>query len=262
MKWFKHFSDAYINLKHQSLRAKHGLEGYGFYWMILELVAQQGENFKINAKKDWIGALMTVSGLPVEKVKTLLNYFSDNDLIDEKAYKKGDLFVPKLQEYSDEYTAKLRSKSRQSRDNVGLEEEGDGEEEQKKKIPFENFWKLYPKKVAKKKAEQKWERLTKETQEIILADLPKRVKCDQWLKGFILDPTTYLNGERWLDEIVKGPEPKFGSPQVALPPDPEEVAYQARKTAAIKACGKCDKGYVKVPGTNTMAVCECVRKLK
>lgn len=73
---------------------------------------------------------------------------------------------------------------------------------EKEKIPFSEFWNLYPKKAEKKKAEDKWNRLSKETQELILKDLPRRKLTESWKKGFILNPMTYLNGERWNDEIA------------------------------------------------------------
>lgn len=69
---------------------------------------------------------------------------------------------------------------------------------------FEKFWNLYPKKVDKRKSEQKWNNLPKTTQELILLDLPKRNQTDQWQKNsgqFVPNPTTYLNGERWNDQI-------------------------------------------------------------
>jgi len=72
------------------------------------------------------------------------------------------------------------------------------------KINFEEFWKIYPNKVEKKKTEEKWERLPIETQKIIIADIPKRFKGEKWSKEngkFIEMPTTYINGERWTDEI-------------------------------------------------------------
>lgn len=66
---------------------------------------------------------------------------------------------------------------------------------------FETFWNLYPKKVEKKKSSMKWERLDEQTRQIILEDLPKRTKGKKWLAGFVENPTTYLNGERWNDVI-------------------------------------------------------------
>lgn len=71
---------------------------------------------------------------------------------------------------------------------------------------FVEFWNLYPKKVEKKKAEAKWARLTKATQDLVLTDLPKRLLTEQWQKNngqFVPNPMTYLNGERWNDQIVQ-----------------------------------------------------------
>lgn len=68
---------------------------------------------------------------------------------------------------------------------------------------FEDFWNLYPKKVEKKKTQLKWIRLNEKDKELIMADLPNRIKSDSWQKGFILNPMTYLNGERWNDEPLK-----------------------------------------------------------
>lgn len=72
-------------------------------------------------------------------------------------------------------------------------------------IEFGKFWELYPKKVEKKKAEAKWNRLKKTEQDAILTDLPKRKATEQWQKAagqYVPNPTTYLNGERWNDSIV------------------------------------------------------------
>lgn len=72
-------------------------------------------------------------------------------------------------------------------------------------LPFIKFWELYPRKDNKKKAEDKWKTLSTETQEKILEDIPKRKESANWLDQggkFIPMPTTYLNGERWNDEIL------------------------------------------------------------
>ena len=75
-------------------------------------------------------------------------------------------------------------------------------------VEFEKFWSVYPKKVEKKKAELKWNKINKTTQELILSDLPRRSKTEQWQKNngqFVPNPTTYLNGERWNDQIENKP---------------------------------------------------------
>ena len=76
-------------------------------------------------------------------------------------------------------------------------------------LPFDSFWLLYPKKVERLKAEITWARLSLEVQQKILDDIPRRVLGRQWHEGFIPNPTTYLNGERWndqIEQIIKKPD--------------------------------------------------------
>lgn len=83
------------------------------------------------------------------------------------------------------------------------EEEEVEEEEEKIHRSFARFWGEYPKKVGKKPCEQKWRtkklwRLEKK----IIQDIHSRKAVDRkWHEGFIPNPLTYLNQERWEDEI-------------------------------------------------------------
>ena len=71
---------------------------------------------------------------------------------------------------------------------------------------FETFWGVYPKKQAKAKAKQ-WFEKNKPNDELmnrILESLDLFKKTNQWTKDngqFIPLPTTWLNGKRWEDEI-------------------------------------------------------------
>lgn len=122
MKWFKHETDAHTNLKLQNVIDTFGLEAYGYYWMCVELVALQSENFHLNSEKNWKNYLKKLSGLLSEQQDLYLQLFAEINLIDKKSLIKGTLSIPKLAERCDEYTDKLRRKSRHTRDNVGLEE--------------------------------------------------------------------------------------------------------------------------------------------
>lgn len=75
--------------------------------------------------------------------------------------------------------------------------------ELKPMVAFSFFKNDYPRKENMKKAEIAWNKLSFETQGLILKDIQFRKESDQWKKGFIPHPTTYLNGERWNDEIIK-----------------------------------------------------------
>lgn len=68
-------------------------------------------------------------------------------------------------------------------------------------VDFEIFWNLYNKKVgARKKCETKWYKLKSDTQHKIIDTLPKFINqfSDKQYQPF---PETYLNQERWNDEV-------------------------------------------------------------
>lgn len=71
---------------------------------------------------------------------------------------------------------------------------------------FARFWKLYPRKVGKDKAEKAWAKL-KPTQQLfdqIIEALAKHRLTSGWTKDngqFIPHAATWLNGKRWEDEV-------------------------------------------------------------
>lgn len=80
---------------------------------------------------------------------------------------------------------------------------------------FDEFWTIYPKKVEKKKAREIWKRrkLWKFNGKI-LDDIKTRIDIDQkWKDGYIPNPTTYLNGDRWEDEITEVRHEKSNRPR-------------------------------------------------
>lgn len=71
---------------------------------------------------------------------------------------------------------------------------------------FEEFWRLYPKKVGKGAAVASWKklRLSQETQSRIFAAVWEQSGLEQWQKDsgrFIPNPATWLNQCRWEDEV-------------------------------------------------------------
>lgn len=69
-------------------------------------------------------------------------------------------------------------------------------------VNFEDFWYIYPKKVGKKTAVKVWMKIqpNKESFQKIADHLASAFKDTK--KQFIPNPTTYLNGERWNDEVI------------------------------------------------------------
>lgn len=67
---------------------------------------------------------------------------------------------------------------------------------------FEDWWRMYDKKRGKKKAKQKWDKLTKAQQVACLYATPAYVKSTPD-PVYRKDPLTYLNGECWNDDIIQ-----------------------------------------------------------
>lgn len=98
------------------------------------------------------------------------------------------------------------------KDNHHIEEPVTGTKTTTFEADFEAFWKAYPRHVNKSKAKAALlKALKKTTLETILKNLANQKKTNQWTKDngqFIPHPTTWLNGERWEDEIATGPAPR------------------------------------------------------
>lgn len=71
-------------------------------------------------------------------------------------------------------------------------------------MSFDNFWKLYPRKVSKRMAQKIWERMPKDEQEAAVEALPVHIRYWQLKETsteFIPHPATWLNQGRWEDEL-------------------------------------------------------------
>ena len=83
-------------------------------------------------------------------------------------------------------------------------------------MSFIEFYNLYPRKMGRKDAEKSWNRLTPAQQAECLEAMPnylKYWKIKETAKDFIPYPASFLNAERWTDEIdiepLKKPELPF-----------------------------------------------------
>ena len=86
---------------------------------------------------------------------------------------------------------------------------------------FDLFWEHYPKKVGKKKVQDKFNSNNYPI-DLIIKNIELQKKSDQWQnQQYIPNPETYLNQERWTDEVV-------------LPVADDEPIY-------VYQCGKCNQ---------------------
>jgi hypothetical protein len=94
---------------------------------------------------------------------------------------------------------------------------------------FVEFYAAYPKKAGKQAAEKCWNKLKPNPALItrILTDLRERVDQGAWDTGkgkqYIPNPSTYLNGNRWEDDIIPGPDFKPKTDYSAIARDFTEI---------------------------------------
>lgn len=108
MKWFRHQSDAYTDFALREIIAEFDGYGYAIYWHCLELVAQQGKNCRLKAPTKWQKQLVLTLKVSQGKVDKVLKKLATLNLINERALNRGDLYIPKMRTYSDEYTKRVR----------------------------------------------------------------------------------------------------------------------------------------------------------
>lgn len=121
MKWFQHWADSHTNSKTRLLVRKQGWLGYSLMWVCRELVAKEGERYRIKAEKDWKTTLCELFKIEEKELNNLLAYHGEIKLISANALKDGDLYIPKMSEYSDDYTKRVRRVSAQDTDSVHVD---------------------------------------------------------------------------------------------------------------------------------------------
>jgi hypothetical protein len=101
---------------------------------------------------------------------------------------------------------------------------------------FNDFYALYPRKMGRKEAERSWHRLTPMQQQECLDAMPNYIKywkVKETAKDFIPYPATFLNQERWTDEldiepiVTKKPELPWYSSEELTKAKAQEIGVQA-----------------------------------
>jgi len=75
--------------------------------------------------------------------------------------------------------------------------------EKKERVTFDEFWKIWPHRVAKTPAKKRWAKMKvdKPLLEKMVAAIKLAQNSDKWKRGIIPNPATWLHEERWNDEI-------------------------------------------------------------
>lgn len=218
MKWFKHQSNARNDERIAQLEDLSGLEGYGFYFKVLEIIAENVDEsdkdfaeYSVSAWSKKLNILPNKFKKLVENcVKTELFLVEKRVKTDKKLSKNSlesyKIISPNILKFRDNHTKNLQVTCQQEKE---IEKEIEKETDTDKKRlqeSFDNFYKCYPRKTNKPKALSAWIKLkpNDDLVEKIIDAVEKSKLTHGWTKDggeFIPYPASWLNAKRWEDEI-------------------------------------------------------------
>lgn len=128
MKWFKHMSDAHRDPKLIALMDEFGVEGYGMWWIICEVVADQYKANGIPELETSVKGWRKLTGIYPKKFKKVLTFLEKGQLLSVTFSEKGiKVCLPKMKEFKDNHTRNLQAACKQE-----VEEEEEKKEEREK----------------------------------------------------------------------------------------------------------------------------------
>jgi len=235
--YFPHDTDASEGKTLTIIQSKYGNDGYAFWFKLLQILGKSpGHYYNFNNPADWEFLLAKTHINDTDTVKGILDTLSLLSAIDPELYACGyiwsDNFVKGV---ADAYSRSIEGAPERpsflvnvpnqavnvsnNGDNVDNNPEIPTEIQQTKGIlkdtklricsnGFEAFWKAYPKKKAKGKAEVAFKKINPDEQLLstILDAIAKAKKSIDWQKEdgqFIQYPATWLNGRQWEDEYLQ-----------------------------------------------------------
>ena len=218
--YFPHFSNARHDRKLRRMRKELGLEGYGIYFMTLEVLREQEDFAYPLSDLDLLADDFGTSEAKMEAVVCAYDLFKIDD---DKFF-----YSPKLIEYLQPYLERSKrarkaalkrwngdsdanalpkqSKSNASKvkyskvnESKGSITDSDVEVLSESIYEFELFWDDYDKKVDRTKCEKKWGGISESEKEVIKEFVPIYVRSTPE-KKYRKNPLSFLNAKTWNDD--------------------------------------------------------------
>ena len=223
--WLKLEKDFFKSKEIKKLRKIAGGDTLTIIYLKMALYSLENDGILVyeGIEDDLASELSLELDEEVENIKLVLAFLQNNKMIETKG---EDFYLNRIPEMTGKETgaAKRMRISRQRKEenkklecnnvteklqdvttsytekelDIELEKELDKEKEIN--IPFDEFWKLYKKKIEKAKCIEKWNKLKNTDRELIIKHIPVYEKSLSDIK-YLKNPTTYLNSKMWLDDF-------------------------------------------------------------
>lgn len=101
------------------------------------------------------------------------------------------------------FVSMLDTQDRLGKESKGKVRKRTKEEMSQMRERFDEFWIAYPRKVGKQNCIKWWERhdIDSKTLRLMVDSVIRYRETNQWKTGYIPNPQTFLNGQRWEDDI-------------------------------------------------------------
>jgi len=217
--------DVELDDKVELIEAKHGIEGFGIFIKLLQRIYKEG--YFLNLNEEFVLLFSKRINADINKVNAVIKDCLCYHLFDKTLHEKYKIltsagiqkrYFTAIERRKDLSLIKNYIIADINSINANINWINDDNNSQSKvkeskedniNIPFSEFWELYDKKVgAKGKCQKKWNKLSDDIRQKIIDTLPafKKSIRDKQFQPF---PETYLNQERWNDEVKITEEVKF-----------------------------------------------------
>jgi hypothetical protein len=206
--YFSHDYNARNDEKIKRLIRKHGMQGYGVFWSIVEdlynnanalRMDYEGIAYDLRSDSDLVASVVNDFDLFIFNG----DYFGSNS-VQERLEQRNDKSAKarKSASYRWENANALQTQSDSNAKKERKGKEIKGKEIKEINISFDIFWDLYDKKVGdKEKLKKKWDSMKDYDRSSIIEYIPK-YKLIQPEKKFRKDPQTFFNNSSWNDELI------------------------------------------------------------
>ena len=228
--YFSHDYNARNDEKIKRLIRKHGMQGYGVFWSIVEdlynnanalRMDYDGIAYDLRSDSDLIASVINDFDLFIFNG----DYFGSNSVqerLDQRNNKSESARKSASYRWNNANALQTQYDSNAKKERKGKDiKEIKGKEIN---ISFDSFWDLYDKKIGDKgKLSAKWEKFSDEERKSIMDYIPK-YKISQPDKKFRKDPQTFFNNNSWNDELIG-----FDEPQKEIYKNSDFEAYKKRQ---------------------------------
>lgn len=108
--YFSHDSNALTDTKILNMRADYGLEGYGLYWAIIEMMRNE-EDYKLEVNKNTYRAIKTLTNTTIDVEKFIKDCIEDYELFEQKEESFYSKSLLKRMEVKEKKSAVAREKA-------------------------------------------------------------------------------------------------------------------------------------------------------